>query len=122
LVKTHDIAWLAGILEGEGCFVTPTRTRRSESVQITQKEPWILHRISSLVGGKVKIHRQSNGSSYFRWNAFGSLARGISMTVFAFMSPHRKEQIGSMLCGRKDYTRGPYRLLHNRRTSQAKGE
>ena len=114
MVTTLDIAWFAGILEGEGCFITPTGNRRSESVQITQKEPWILNRIAELFGGLVRVHKQTSRSGvrlYHRWSVFGPRARGIAMTVFSFMSPHRKTQIKGLLAGRADYVKGSYRHL-----------
>lgn len=122
MATARDIAWFAGILEGEGSFGTPTRTRRSDTVSITQKEPWILHRIASLVGGgSVKLNEQSNGRSYFRWDCYGPRARGVAMTVFTFMSPHRKEQIKRMLRGRLDYKTGPYRPRSTQNNQKVKG-
>ena len=57
-----DIAWAAGIFEGEGSC-SPMRiynTKRQKSwivarAEVAQKDPWLCHRLRALFGGSVKV-------------------------------------------------------------------
>ena len=85
-----DIAWAAGIYEGEGttCF-----NNKTEQVVVSQKDPWILKKLREFFGGSV--NPKTGGG--FNWLISGSLARGFLMTIFTFQSPWRKEQIKKCL-------------------------
>lgn len=83
-----DIAWAAGIFEGEGTCSD------LQSASVTQKNTWILHRLEALFGGRIQLN-YSNGCS--RWRVTGSRARGFLMTVYLFLSPNRKLQVLSFL-------------------------
>src|SRR5207245_6732372 len=94
---THDIAWAAGIYEGEGsCF----RHNNCECVAVTQKELWLLDRFLRLFGGRVS--KASKGTS--EWRVYGARARGFLLTIYTRISPHRKEQVRNALQGRFDYS------------------
>lgn len=83
-----DIAWAAGIFEGEGTCGD------LHQASVTQKDTWLLHRFKALFGGRVHME-YSNGCS--RWVATGPRARGFLMTVFFLLSPKRKLQVLSFL-------------------------
>ena len=83
-----DIAWAAGVFEGEGCC-----TDLHQAV-VTQKDTWLLYRLQALFGGTISLN-YSNGCS--RWILTGSRARGFLMTMFSFLSPKRKMQVLSFI-------------------------
>ena len=90
-----EIAWAAGIFEGEGCAYR--NGRNGTFALVAQKERWLVDRLQSLFGGSVKeIVRKPKasfkGGTYYGWNACGARARGFLMTVYKFLSPRRKEQ------------------------------
>lgn len=85
-----DIAWIAGIIEGEGSFDRST-------VSVPQKDPEILWKIHSLVGGRVGgpyAARKPSGepTEIYRWWATGERGRGMARTVYHFLSSRRQEQ------------------------------
>ncbi len=82
-----DVAWAAGVFEGEGCCTEP-------QVAVTQKDTWLLYRLQALFGGRIQLN-YSNGCS--RWVITGPRARGFLMTAFSFLSPKRKLQVLSFL-------------------------
>ena len=91
-----DIAWAAGIFEGEGnCNLDGTTTRAT----VTQKDRWLLDRLSDLFGGNVHERRAQyvlvNGkrTTVTSWGLYGARARGFLMTIYLFLSPRRKEQV-----------------------------
>jgi hypothetical protein len=96
-----EIAWAAGIFEGEGhCRNVGNGRQHSNSTTqkatVVQKDPWILYQISVYFGGKISKTNKGHKSSplaCYHWNVYGSRARGFLMTIYSFLSPRRKEQI-----------------------------
>jgi hypothetical protein len=100
-----DIAWSAGIFEGEG---HPRRTRkRGLEVGVTQKDPEILYRLREWFGGSVAFARCSTipaDQQVYRWSLCGDRARLFLSIVYHFLSARRKYQVDEMgaldfLCG-----------------------
>jgi len=101
---TKDIAWAAGIFEGEGTCSAPRKympedTKRGGTVvMVSQKERWILDRLRALFGGRVReyrarAHKYTNEyRMYHRWDLHGARARGFLMTIWLFLSPRRRLQ------------------------------
>ena len=90
-----DIAWAAGIWEGEGWVAT-------SCMAACQKDPYILYKLQELFGGSVGNKVNANRSTLYRWLLCGTRARGFALTIFSFMSPRRKEQIKATLFTRGD--------------------
>lgn len=88
-----DIAWAAGIYEGEGS--TP-RNKSGVVAFVTQKDAWLPHRLQELFGGSVaqyESHSSLGQSPMWRWSACGSRARGFLLTIYPLLSPKRRAQI-----------------------------
>ena len=81
-----DIAWAAGVYEGEG---STSRAKTSCKVSVTQKDSWILWKFLRLFGGSVKRRKDRSDSD---WTINGVMARGFLMTIYVFLSPWRKTQ------------------------------
>lgn len=95
---SEDIAWAAGIYEGEGYCQPPHL-----GISITQKDRWMLERLRSLFGGS--IGEKSNGkndTTYYRWRLSGSRAHGFAMTIYSYLSPRRKKPIKKCLVRAKN--------------------
>lgn len=91
MVNLRQIEWTAGFLEGEGYFVDNKYALRIVCDQV-QEEP--LLRLQSYFGGKVWLLKSKR---CFRWEVINRRAAGIMMTIWALMSPWRKEQIEKAL-------------------------
>lgn len=89
-----DLAWAAGIFEGEGSACYASQTTR---LSVSQNKPWILSRLRLIFGGRVSIqkNRQNKLSKnpQWLWSVSGARARGVGMTIYAWLSPHRQAQI-----------------------------
>ena len=93
---TWDIAWAAGVYEGEGwCGKGNT-----QMIGVGQKDRWLCDRLRSLFGGRVNERKRIGGSGPyadrhggFIWNVSGPRARGFLMTIHKFLSPRRREQM-----------------------------
>jgi hypothetical protein len=101
-----DIAWAAGIWEGEGSVTGPWATRkdgyRYRQIQATvcQADPWLIERFRALFGGTIRIAKAGNYQSnqvsrcdISVWTVTGARARGFLMTIWKFLSPRRHAQI-----------------------------
>jgi hypothetical protein len=87
----RDIAWAAGIYEGEGtCY----RKEGHCQVRVIQKDRWMPERMRDLFGGGVTPFARAKGLSkdYLAWNASGARARGFLQTIFPLLSPRRQTQ------------------------------
>lgn len=79
-----DIAWAAGIYEGEGA------ANKYGGVSVGQNEQWILKKLKRLFGGKIYQYKNYKHSS---WYIGGARGRGFLLTIYKFLSPRRKKQI-----------------------------
>ena len=98
---TLDIAWAAGIYEGEG--YCQHRPKMTTTVRVAQKDEWLCPKLRDLFGGSVRTYRArcKPGSDEFRtyhaWDVFGPRAIGFLMTIYKFLSPRRQAQIRVVL-------------------------
>ena len=82
-----DIYWAAGIIEGEGSF-------QHDTIAVYQKDKWILEKLKLLFGGIIDLrHKTGYGNGVYCWRIHGSRGRGLMMTIFALLSPWRKNLI-----------------------------
>ncbi len=87
---TFDIAWAAGIYEGEGTAARSSSGRGCEKLAVSQKDMWLLERLRYLFGGSIVKH---GTDSCHLWLVTGARARGFAMTIYTFLSPRRQTQI-----------------------------
>lgn len=77
-----EIAWAAGIYEGEG-------SAGYSGISVGQRDRWILDKYQMLFGGHVKYDPKVE---MHYWRASGTRARGFLMTIYSFLSPWRQAQ------------------------------
>ena len=121
-----EIAWLAGLLEGEGSF---SKAKGSVTVQLGMTDEDTVRRAAKLVGdpfvGSHQIHRWGkNQKINYRWTLCGDKAAAWMMTIYPLMSSRRQARIRELLSVWKA-TR-PYRKLvtacpHTDRPHQGRG-
>lgn len=88
-----DIAWAAGLYEGEGCAFRswPRHKRGTFRMRVGQTDPEILFRLKRFFGGNIGKPRSYDG--HHSWEVAGPRARGLAMTFYRFLSTRRREQI-----------------------------
>lgn len=98
--SAKQIAWLAGILEGEGYFMAADRTSRSKvmiAVRMTDKD--IIQRVARIWDCFVQIKERSN----LKWKTaycaeiHGKKAIQWAMTVYCLMGERRQSRIREMI-------------------------
>ncbi len=99
-----EIAWAAGIYEGEGSCITNHNGTGSKSfvVSVNQKDPELLYRMREMFGGSIKLcKRKFNGivRPIYHWKICGDRARAFIFTVYPFLTARRKEQVEATPAG-----------------------
>lgn len=88
-----DLAWAAGIIEGEGCMRWKVNQfgHGTTDLTVTQKDVWILEKLQSIFGGKIyyQVDKRSNCSHR---HLGGKSAKGVIFTLFSWFSPRRRTQ------------------------------
>jgi hypothetical protein len=102
-----DLAWAAGFFEGEASFSRTSPNRAggsSERIMVRQMNREPLERLQRLFGGRISIitPKTTTIANYTprpinSWEVSASLARGLLMTIYPFMSSARSKQIRAAL-------------------------
>src|ERR1700677_4668129 len=92
-----DIAWAAGIYEGEGSCSIKTGSAGSYSIRVSQKDPELLYRLRDFFGGTVKFYKVGAKRAFecHCWSVNGDKARGFLAAIYPFLTARRKAQIDS---------------------------
>jgi hypothetical protein len=91
-----DIAWAAGIYEGEGTCRNCGKTKRGFMVSVTQKDPEILYRLRIWFGGSVRDN--GAGAGVHTWDICGDRARIFTALTYEFLTVRRKTQVDATGC------------------------
>jgi len=83
-----EIAWAAGVYEGEGCCQNYNAKNRRCTARVTQKDPELLYRLRDWFGGSVV--KQGHCMA---WLACGDRSRYFLALIYPFMTARRKEQV-----------------------------
>ena len=89
-MKLTDIAWLAGLLEGEGCFHLDKKIYPLIVLQMTDED--VVTRAAFMM--KVKINRSRN---LYSARTFGVHAIMWMMTLYPFLGKRRREKVTSII-------------------------
>lgn len=89
-----EIAWAAGVYEGEGSCVRTGPKSNSFSVTISQKDPELLYRLREMFGGSVFFRYQGKQRfTVYTWVLCGTRARIFLAAIFPWLTARRKIQI-----------------------------
>jgi hypothetical protein len=103
MIPTVELYWIAGFLEGEGCFSVGIRKegRQRKAIRVSavqvQKQP--LDRLQKWLGGSIGFVKASHPQHQPKWQWYlGSYnAAGTMMTLYSLMSPKRQFAIRQAL-------------------------
>lgn len=86
-----DIAWAAGVYEGEGNVRLCGKTKRGLALAVVQKDPEILIRLRDWFGGSIHFQGRVKNPVH-TWDACGDRARIFIALIYPFLSARRKVQ------------------------------
>jgi len=118
MVTVKDIAWVAGLLEGEGCF--HLNRGRAPTIGIGMTDLDTIERFKFVTKGAQKIHKVEKTNSAiaqlrkpaYSFQIGGSLAIEWMMTMYPLMGLRRKAKIREILHGWKNLR--PAQLIANK--------
>lgn len=98
MIRTVDIAWLAGLLEGEGSF---RMSGRSIAISVSMTDRDVIDRAATLMRGRVFALRAHLPHYKPPWRAQvkGPRAAGWMMTIYELLGMRRRQQVGHALAG-----------------------
>lgn len=99
-----EVAWAAGIFEGEGCITWHGGGRPMLAVNMTDED--VLRRFADVVGGKVYGPCQGKGATwkpYFRWYVQGNERTERVLALFQpWLGRRRTARASEVLSGNKE--------------------
>jgi hypothetical protein len=96
MTKQEQIAWAAGIFEGEGCCSWTSKEHNCQEAMVKQNDPWLLNQLAQMFGGRVTPCGGTNNLSTNignRWRLYGADARAFLSIIYSLLSPRRKWQV-----------------------------
>ncbi|KKK76143.1 hypothetical protein LCGC14_2866650 [marine sediment metagenome] len=99
MITRENIIWLAGLLEGEGCFSNRVGKHRRIMICVAMTDKDVIADIADLT--QVSIHGPYRRNTRYKvqWGVslHGGKAAGFMMMVYPFMHARRKQQINHVL-------------------------
>lgn len=105
--RLTDVAWLAGILEGEGCFQhTPSRlvgkkrwtARAAITVTLGSTDRDVVERVAFLIGGNVTERKvRPRHKPFWTTQVSGQKAEDTMRAIYPWMGTRRKDRIDALL-------------------------
>lgn len=92
----RDLRWLAGLLEGEGCFSAPKSRGWSPSIQLCMTDRDVVERAAGMMGASVYSYStkgRPNEKPTWRFNLSGQMAAQWMMTLYVLMGSRRQKAI-----------------------------
>jgi hypothetical protein len=119
-VDMRDIYWLAGILEGEGCF---TYSGCTPMVQLQMLDTDIVERAARIMGTKVGRRKRLTPNGHIVWftQASGGQAVGIMETIYLLLGVRRRETIRKRISQWRPASRLGWTMVHQMRVMHAGG-
>lgn len=97
MIEVVQIHWIAGLLEGEGCFYQ--RRNGDVLVQVAMTDGDVIGRLQAILGfGTLKRRRLPSGKIAYQWSS-GHQANGVGlmMTLLPLMGARRGDKIRECL-------------------------
>ena len=102
MISMMDIAWVAGIVEGEGCIVVSPKSRSLRlSVEMTDLD--VLQRLATILGPTARVNKRNielkNPAHKDRYvlHLYGAPMAGWLQTIYPLMGARRQSRIRDAL-------------------------
>ena len=121
-MTSNELHWLAGLLEGEGCFTTSKHPKRGTSARATtvavcSTDADVVERAAALMGTKT-MQRLENGPratrALYRASVYGHAAAKLMLRVLPLMGARRQQRIKELLQSYLEQRPGHFAALSER--------
>jgi len=121
MIKREDLYWLAGIIEGEGCF---SLNGKSPVILVEMTDLDIIERVRALMAPHVILYTITHPGSKnsFKFQLCGTKANGWMMMLYPILGIRRRAKIREILTvwkntrpndGRADYCKNGHPYKNN---------
>ena len=103
MITTNQIYWIAGLLEGEGCFGL-SYDNKYPNIKVGMVDLDTIEKARDIMCKSAKIiheKRKQEWKDYFKFGIHGTKAIEWMMTLYPLMSNRRKNKIKQCLVGWK---------------------
>ena len=103
MITSNDIFWIAGLLEGERCFILGNmqkhhKTYKQPSISLIMTDKDIINRASKIFGTATrKGMLLPSGKTTWRTTVYGRRGIGWMQTIYVLMGQRRQEKIKSII-------------------------
>lgn len=99
-ISEIEVAWLAGLLEGEGNFEFNNYNRSCPRVRVEMTDKDVVDRVASIIGGKptvrpAKKYQDHHKQSYV-YSASGARLIPLLKRMFPYMSNRRRAKLSAI--------------------------
>lgn len=106
-----EIAWLAGLIEGEGSFWNRSKRYCAPVVQLAMTDEDVVIR-AAIAMGATKVVQESSptkaGKLIYRTNVYGAAAIELMERLLPYMGKRRTQKIAELLVLRETAPSSPY--------------
>jgi hypothetical protein len=100
LYKETDLAWAAGLIEGEGCFTIHSKRHPYLILDMTDKD--VIEKLHSIfpfgnIRGPYRHKTRPEYKDRWRFDAYGPKARHIIINIFPYMCSRRKAKMKELM-------------------------
>lgn len=110
-ISVREISWVAGLLEGEGCFASGP-TNHNPRIQLVMTDLDVVINAAKILGcHKVIRNKQDTRTNkpLYRTNLYGGRAISWMMTLWSLMGKRRKKKIEDCISIWKNKKKKPYK-------------
>ena len=96
MIAIKDIYWVAGLLEGEGCFYDPSRAGHNPTIQLIMTDKDVVIRVAKILGAYKVIECNKptkSGKPLYRMVLYGRQVLCWMLTLYSLMGERRKAKI-----------------------------
>lgn len=99
--KENNLAYFAGVIEGEGCFfnMTNAQGKKYPTIQVEMTDGDVIHKLIDFFNGP-KIYSRKRGDDRlrtYRFRMIGEKALKVMFEIYNYMSARRKNKIDQVL-------------------------
>ena len=101
MIDIKDIYWLAGLLEGEGCFAVNNSAYYCPQITLKMTDRDVVEKAHRLLRATSKVNEErryaERNKPIYWFRVMGSLAASWMMTLYPLMGERRQEKIREVL-------------------------
>lgn len=108
MADVRDIAWAAGLLEGDGSFVLGRQhgnngqIYKQHTINLAMSDLDVVDKFSKLTGAHLRVSRKlPSGKIMYQATLYGPNAAGWMMTLYPLMGKRRQDKIREILAAWK---------------------